>query len=1295
MPHQDYFSYLNPPSEPETSPPPAQNYFGYLDKDEPEEDRGLLGDLGSLAGKSLLEGYPAAVSLIGSGLKLLSGSGARERIQQAAEERGVRALDPLGLPGLRHISGALEETGEELQRMGAPAIEAAERERAEFKEEHPGALGTAAVVASYFPELVGKGAVGLAGAALTLGRGGLVAAATGIEKALARRAARPAATTAEQAAGVVMDIDPIGPASREALRAPESFARARAPSPVVKLPETGPFRVEEMVDTTGGGMRYHGSRSGADLVLHEGHYSSMNYYGQGFYTTDSARVGQGYARRGGSLHRVHTKGGLKIFNMEESVPDWLEKELERARMFEDVTVRGPDIKVTEGSLKELGVNSTRELYDAIRREATEEGYSADAVQELFEIVREIIEEKGYHGMRHKGGLLTKGEPHDVVIYFNPSESIARTSRINPSDLRRVDTGSLIRSEAESAADEVVTGLKKLDPRVSPSAARGARELKKSIDTPMGGEQAVDLAEVSAGNANPVLLAAKYRMKGANDFANTLIAKEAQNFKKRFPDAEVQQDMLAFLERTGNPFKGSADTFDDVVKRLQSKGVYEDVVAETERWGDETAQMLEELNSLRIEGLGGEELSAIENYIHHSYENITKARARAISERLAGLSPVERKRTFKTLFEAMHSPEAKQMELEGWIPKGGLKPQFNTFGDAVDHTRRVYEKALATKGLLRDVFKAQEDYGGALFVRGAEEATRMGNKLGLTEPYKQFDVPFLQDLIPGSGSVFVHPESYKTLKTLVQGTDYTGWDTAVSLLKNFHFAGSFFHGGALSESNIFALGPLLGLRRAAEGGFGIPVLAHSMAKAGLGRPGKSRVIEGLFARGAPARAERELATGRPWVEVESPEIAALVPGEGPLYMDELIARQFNTMARLGTPKKAADVADTLAGARVSAYGLTLGRPVSDTLLPLYDQAINTAIKGLEKTKGLKAVGARPAEKLIKFWQWVKKNQDFALWEHMHDNSKVFSANTLLDRALDVKHGRKAAGPIMHITGLTKKRLASMTDNEIGQAVMKYVNDEFGGQNWALHKGRTMEFLSRPTTQKWLRRFYISPDWNISSFRATWAPVSTNPVRRYLGVRHWANRFFLQYAYANAINKALSGHYMWENEPGKRGTPGGAGYIDTGQPGKARYLRIMKQEEDAFRPMTEPVATLTTKLWPSIQAAAEIISDQKPWEEEIGFFDALNKISESTAPFALSGVARTGSPASMWFPASGGMRDAESFTVRKALDEAFDARDMRMVGAIQQALIDNEVKPGDAYHAVDLARKRYEKRLLEGR
>lgn len=1087
-PEPDPYATLLAPTPPDSTEQPETGFMGGLIGRLPDPVRERV----ELYGKSLLEGAPAGVSLAGSALKFLSGAGATEKIRERAAERGVGLVEPLA-PVMDPIQRVATTVGTEMQRMAEPAMEAAKEERSEFRKEHPGKFGSVELVASYLPELVAKGTVGLAGAALTLGRGGLAAGAAGIERALARRAAGVAdeLVPSPRPAGAVMDLEPVGPAAREALRAPGSF-----------------------------------------------------------------------------------------------------------------------------------------------------------------------------------------------------------------------TPQAVREIASESANDVVTGLKRLDPAVPAPAAKAARELKRSMDTPMGGEQAVDLAEVATGRVSAAVRAAKHRMQGSQDFARTLVAAETKKFNKKFKSKEVQEDMLGLLEGTGNPFRGADDTLEAVRGRLAKAGKLEEAEEYLARWRVETADALETLNDIKVRELGEEELDGVANYIHRSFSNITKAQARGISARLDSLSPVERRRVFETLFASQHSPEAKLLEAEGWIPRGGLKPKFKTFGEAAEHTRDAYERSLAAKRMLADLSKTQQQFGASLMVRGPEEATRAANRMGLDKPFEQFNAKVLQQMVPGEGDLYIHPEAHRILKPLVEGDAPPGaFDKAIALLKNFHFMGSFFHAGALTESNILAQGPIQGLRRAAEGGFGLPLLSRGTAKAGMGKKAPARTVEGLFARGEAARAERMLETGRPWKRVDNPAVEAMVPGEGALHMDELIADQFNTMQRLGAPENQARLVDTLGEAEAAASGLTLGRPIADTMLPLYEQVMDATIKGLER----KGAAGKVAAVVPKTWQVVKRELDHGLWERLHDPSKQFAFHTLLDRVQDVKAGRKTAGPIAMMSGMSKKRLAKMSDNEIRETVAKYVNDEFGGQNWARHTGKVMEYLSRPEVQRNLRRAFISPDWNISSTRATWAPVmglvNRNPVQTYLGVRHWTNRFFMQFAYANGINKALSGHYMWENEEGKgRGLESlkpGAAYIDTGKPGIGRYVRILKQEEDAFK-LLDPrdnVSALASKMWPELGAAAEIMT-KKPWEKggDVGLFEALDTIAMSTAPFLARSVQQAvgqGNVAALMFPTSGGLRKADGFLARSALDDAFEAQDMQTVGAIQRALIDNDVPPADAYHAVDLARKRYEKRLAEGR
>jgi len=178
-----------------------------------------------------------------------------------------------------------------------------------------------------------------------------------------------------------------------------------------------------LTDTRGHGVQYHGT-SAADLVPTSDHYSSLNYYGQGFYTTDAIDVARGYSKRGAAatgernLYAVSPQRDLKILDMERPVPSDL---LDRIKSTDARPSTFDEIK--QAAIEESPKN-TREVYDNIREIGTAEGLSADGVQEIFDSLNQNLQALGYDGISHAGGLRTGTKAHKVVVYFNPEKDLA-------------------------------------------------------------------------------------------------------------------------------------------------------------------------------------------------------------------------------------------------------------------------------------------------------------------------------------------------------------------------------------------------------------------------------------------------------------------------------------------------------------------------------------------------------------------------------------------------------------------------------------------------------------------------------------------------------------------------------------------------------------------------------------------------------------------------------------------------------------------------------------------------------
>lgn len=132
-----------------------------------------------------------------------------------------------------------------------------------------------------------------------------------------------------------------------------------------------------------------------------------------------------------------------------------------------------------------------------------------------------------------------------------------------------------------------------------------------------------------------------------------------------------------------------------------------------------------------------------------------------------------------------------------------------------------------------------------------------------------------------------------------------------------------------------------------------------------------------------------------------------------------------------------------------------------------------------TKGIGKVGTPLATML----DWMNKGLDKALWNYIHDGLKIACFKMLaeqVDRRIDKIYGQTAgesstqpnhAGTIANGEPLERREV--MRDRLLDEAG-QYVNDTFGGQYWEL-LGVT------PAQLKWVRRFFLSPDWLVSTQR----------------------------------------------------------------------------------------------------------------------------------------------------------------------------------------------------------------------
>lgn len=193
---------------------------------------------------------------------------------------------------------------------------------------------------------------------------------------------------------------------------------ATAPAGITKNGKT--FR-----DTREEGVQYHGSRQG-EVKADSGHYTSKDYYGQGFYTTNAMDVAFGYSKGSGGIYRVEPVRPLNIYDAEQ--PMTAEMRAALTPPTDSSTLDALILDALEGNeiTRAAPVKSVRALYDRLRQEGTAEGLSADSIQDAFETINEVLRRQGFDGLSHRGGDLTGAPAHKVEIYFDPENDIRMT-----------------------------------------------------------------------------------------------------------------------------------------------------------------------------------------------------------------------------------------------------------------------------------------------------------------------------------------------------------------------------------------------------------------------------------------------------------------------------------------------------------------------------------------------------------------------------------------------------------------------------------------------------------------------------------------------------------------------------------------------------------------------------------------------------------------------------------------------------------------------------------------------------
>ena len=253
-------------------------------------------------------------------------------------------------------------------------------------------------------------------------------------------------------------------------------------------------------------------------------------------------------------------------------------------------------------------------------------------------------------------------------------------------------------------------------------------------------------------------------------------------------------------------------------------------------------------------------------------------------------------------------------------------------------------------------------------------------------------------------------------------------------------------------------------------------------------------------------------------------------------------------------------------RQDGLGLGVSEDVGRGSIKLMAETADKLLRKYGKVEGDWAQkSTRPAT-------WFQDKLDYATWTVLHDGLKLLTAEKYLEKA-------KIDHPTMSEAVLRK---------EIAQAV----NNIYGGLDWfEMARNSSNKFAERlqmamfnPEGRRALQVVLFAPDWTLSTIRAFTEAIPKNilkptewdiskglaglekPLTRNDYARRYQMRFALYYlTLFNALNMAISGHPIWENEDPTT--------IDMGD---GRTMATMKHPMEPFHWMGDFDKTLANKL-----------------------------------------------------------------------------------------------------------------------
>ncbi len=318
-------------------------------------------------------------------------------------------------------------------------------------------------------------------------------------------------------------------------------------------------------------------------------------------------------------------------------------------------------------------------------------------------------------------------------------------------------------------------------------------------------------------------------------------------------------------------------------------------------------------------------------------------------------------------------------------------------------------------------------------------------------------------------------------------------------------------------------------------------------------------------------------------------------------------------------------DLISGSPEALRDAIMHGVVFDPIPDAHMRRINQDLRKLEAhTRKIPGAGS-----LVRKMRQANEWYDRKLWNEYYAGLKAITYYEWAKEALsDQKVNAKDASP--------------QKIREIKEEVARMVNDAFGGQEWESH------FWATPRVRQAMKLLWLSPDYTYTNMRIFGRTLYENlpfkknkdPVVRKFGARYWISMLISMLAAINIANRALTGRWAWENEPGRRTdidvTPiihAARKIIGTYDPDDERryYAAPGKQAREILRYFDDPITYLFgSKFSPVVRTALEQTTGTQagpggwpmPWREgDMPFYQEMDErvraVYEKFVPFSLRG------------------------------------------------------------------------------